>query len=119
SDPSASDSRPLYDQSPYIINLDLSYERASSGTSVTVGANLTGERIVLTKVLGQDIYEHPPVSLDAAISQKLWKHWTARFSVKNILDDTYRKTYGQSFDGNIYESYKRGRTYGVSLSTEF
>src|SRR6185436_15911810 len=75
-DPSADDTRPLYDQSPYIINVDLSYDHPTSGTSVSIGANFTGERIVLTKTQGPDIYEHPPISLDAAISQKFWKHWT-------------------------------------------
>jgi outer membrane receptor protein involved in Fe transport len=118
-DPSASDTRPLYDQSPYIINLDLSYDHPSSGTALSVGANLTGERLVLVKTRGPDVYEHPPISLDAAISQKLWKHWTLRFGVRNILDGEYRTTYDSDFEGDIYQSYKRGRTYSLSLSAEF
>ena len=118
-DPSASDTRPLYDQSPYIINLDLSYDHPTSGTSLTVGANFTGPRIVLAKTQGPDIYEHPPITLDAAISQKFWKHWTLRFGVKNILDSEFRQTYGSSYDGNIFQSYKRGQTYSVSLTAEF
>jgi outer membrane receptor protein involved in Fe transport len=116
---SASDTRPLFDQSPYIINLDLNYEHPTSGTSYVIGANLTGERLVLVKTLGADIYEHPPVSLDAAISQKFWKRWTARFAVRNILDPDYRQTYGSDFTGNIFQNYKRGRTFSVSLSAEF
>jgi TonB-dependent receptor len=118
-DPSADDTRPLYDQSPYIINLDLSYDHPTSGTSLSIGANLTGERLVLAKSQGPDLYEHPPVSLDAALSQKFWKHWSVRFGVKNILDGEYRTTYGKEADGNIYQSYRRGRTYSVSLSAEF
>lgn len=119
SDPSISDTRPLYDQSPYLINLDVSYDHSTSGTSLTVGANLTGERLVLAKSQGPDIYEHPPISLDAALSQKFWKHWTFRFGVRNILDGEYRQTYGSEFDGNIFQSYKRGRTYSFSLTAEF
>lgn len=118
-DPSALDTRPLYDQLPYIINLDLSYEHPTSGTSLSVGANLTGERIVLTKTRGADLYEHSPISLDAALSQKFWKHWTFRFGVRNIMDQEFRQTYGSDFNGNIYQSYKRGRTYSLSLSAEF
>ena len=118
-DPSASDTRPLYDQSPYIINIDLSYDHPTSGTSLTIGANLTGERLVLTKTQGPDLYEHPPISLDASLSQKFWKHWSARFGVRNILDGEYRQTYGSEYEGNIYQSYRRGRTYSVSLSAEF
>lgn len=118
-DPSASDTRPLYDQSPYIFNLDLSYEHPTSGTALTIGANLTGERIVLTKTRGPDLYEQPPISLDAAISQKVGKHWTFRFGVKNILDGEYRKTYGEDYDGAVYEGYKRGRNYSLSVTAEF
>ncbi|HMJ64700.1 MAG TPA: TonB-dependent receptor, partial [Candidatus Binatia bacterium] len=118
-DPSADTSRPLYDQSPYIINADLTYDHPTWGTSLTVGANLTGERIVLAKTIGPDIYEHPPISLDAAISQRFWKHWTLRFGVRNILDYEYRYTYGRDYSGNIFQSYKRGRTYGLTVSAEF
>ena len=118
-DPSVSDTRPLYDQSPYIINLDLSYDHPTSGPSLTLGANLTGERVVLTKTRGEDLYEHPPISLDAALSQKFWKRWTFRLGVRNILDGEFRQTYGSDFEGNVYQSYKRGRTYSFSLSAEF
>jgi len=118
-DPKASDTRPLYDQSPYIINFDLSYDHPKSGTSFNIGANLTGERLALAKTRGPDLYEHPPISLDAAISQKFLKYWSVRFGVRNILDPEYRTTYGSNFNGNIYQSYKRGRTFSLSLSAEF
>lgn len=117
--PRASTSRPLYEQSPYLMNFDLSYEHPTSGTAFTIGANLTGPRVVLATPQGPDIYEHSPVSLDAAISQKFAKYWSIRFGVRNILDEPYRKTYGDQFDAPIYESYRRGRTYSISLTAEF
>lgn len=112
-------SRPLFDQSPYIINLDMTYAHPTSGTTLAIGANLTGERLVLGKSQGPDVYEHPPISLDAAISQKFWKHWTARFSVKNLLDPDFRQTYGANDNGKIFQSYQRGRTYSLSLTADF
>lgn len=117
--PFAEETRPLYDQSPYIVNLDLNYEHPTSGTSFTIGANFTGERIVLATSLGEDVYEHPPISLDAAIAQKFWKHWTIRFAVKNILDPEYRQTIGPDPGGPVFQSYHRGRTYLVTLTGEF
>ncbi len=111
--------RPLYSQSPYIINLDLSYEHPTSGTSLTLAANLTGERIILTTAQGPEIYEHSPITLDALISQRFGKYWTARIGVKNLLDPEYRQTFGEKFDDPIRRSYTRGRTYSVSLSAEF
>ncbi|HXJ56719.1 MAG TPA: TonB-dependent receptor [Verrucomicrobiae bacterium] len=118
-DPSTDDTRPLYDQSPYIINLDLAYDHPTSGTSFTIGANLTGERLVLAKTQGPDIYEHTPINLYAGISQRLWKHWTLRFNVRNILDLDYRQTYGSDFNDNIFQNYKRGRTFAFALSGAF
>jgi outer membrane receptor protein involved in Fe transport len=118
-DPNASDTRPLYDQSPYILNLDLSYDHPTWGTSVTIGANITGERLILARSLGPDLYEHPIPTLDAAISQKFWKHWTLRFGVRNILDPEFRQTYGADYNGKIYQSYRRGRTFSVSLTAGF
>jgi outer membrane receptor protein involved in Fe transport len=118
-DPDFPDSRPLYGQSPYIINLELNYDHAPSGWSFTVGANLTGERLVLVKTLGPDIYEHSPISLDAAISKRFWKYWTAKVGVRNILDPEFRRTYGPHYDAKIFQSYQRGRTLSLSLSADF
>ena len=118
-DPRTPGTRSLYSQSPYIINLDLTYAHPTSGTTLAVGANLTGERLIIAKSQSKDIYEHPPITLDAAISQKFWKHWSARFAVKNLLDPDFLQTYGADDQGRIYQSYKRGRTYSVSLTAEF
>jgi len=114
-----SESRPLYDQSPYIINLDLNYTHPTFGTSCSIGANLTGERIVLVKSFGPDVYEHPPISLDAAITQRFWKRFTFRFGVRNLLDSEFLQTYGASANGNVFQAYKRGRTFSFGLTADF
>ena len=63
-DPATPAKRPLYDQSPYIINLDLTYSNPSLGTSASLSANLAGARIYFATGGGPDVYEHPPISLD-------------------------------------------------------
>lgn len=118
-DPNVSSTRPLYDQSPYILNLDMTYEHVPTATTFTIGANFTGHRLILAKSLGPDIYEHPAPSLDAGISQKIGKHWVLSLTAKNLLNPEYRQTYGDSYNDVIYASYKRGRTYGVSLTASF
>jgi len=75
--------------------------------------------VVLVKSQGQDIYEHPPITLDVSISQKFWKNWSARFAVAYVLDEDFLQTYGPKTDGNIWQSYKRGRTFPLSLTAEF
>jgi hypothetical protein len=118
-DPSTPRNRPLYAQSPYIINLDLTYAHPTSGTTLALGANLTGPRVILATAQGPDVYEHLPISLDAAITQRFWKNWTIRFAARNLLDPEIRQTYGEKFDDPIRQSYKRGRTYSVSLTFDF
>jgi TonB-dependent receptor len=117
--PHASDTRPLYEQSPYIGNVDLIYEFARTGTTFSLGANWTGPRIILAKSTGPDIYEQSPVTLDAFISQKLWKYWTLRLGVKNILDPKYRQTYGEDAGDNKFQAFRRGRTFTLGLTGEF
>jgi TonB-dependent receptor len=111
--------RPLYDQSPYIINVDLTYDQPAWGTTLTLAANLTGERIVLASAQGADQYEHPPVTLDFGLSQKIGRRLTARFGVRNLLDSEIRQTYGPKSGDPLYQSYRRGRTFSLSLSAEF
>ncbi|MBX3744596.1 MAG: TonB-dependent receptor [Verrucomicrobiae bacterium] len=118
-DPSVGPTRPLYDQSPYILNLDLSWDAERWGTLVSVAANLTGERLFIANPLGVDIYEHPPVSLDLVIQQRLGERWQLKFTAKNLLDPEYRRTYGPESDGLRFTSHRRGRVFGLSLSAEF
>jgi TonB-dependent receptor len=117
-DPSTPDSRPLYDQSPYIVNVDLTYSNPSSGTTATLSANLAGERIYFTSAAGPDVYDHPPVLLDFVISQQLSRHWKAKFTARNLLNSPVLRTYGDG-DSPIYTRYTRGLTFGLSLSCDY
>ena len=116
--PNLSETRPLYDQSPYILNLDVSYTQEKTGTSASVIYNIAGERIALTKLNTADIYEQAVPSLDFVASQKVGKHATVKFAAKNLLDPKVERTYGQ--EGSlIYSSYSRGRSFGLSFSYDF
>lgn len=118
-DPSTPAERPLYDQSPYIINMDLGYNNERTGTSATIVANMTGERLFVVNPLGEDVYEHPPVTLDVLFSQRLSDTWTLRLSARNLLNPDYLRTYGSDKGDPIYGRYTRGRTFGVSLNASF
>ncbi|MBC8096190.1 MAG: TonB-dependent receptor, partial [Akkermansiaceae bacterium] len=65
--------RPLYDQSPYILNVDLSYDNDRSGTAVTLAFYYAAERLALVDN-NYDIYEQGAPQLDLVISQKLSKN---------------------------------------------
>ena len=110
--------RALYDQSPYILNLDLSYTGERTGTSASVIYNIAGPRIALTKLNTADVYEQAVPSLDFVASQKIGPHASVKFAVKNLLDPKVERTYGESGEF-LYSSYSRGRSFGLSFSYDF
>ena len=116
--PNPSATRPLYDQSPYIVNADLNYANPRAGTSASLILNIAGPRIAITKLNAQDIYEQPAPTLDFIISQTIGKHATIRFSAKNLLDSTIERTYGLN-SSLLYSSYTKGRTFGLSFTYDF
>ncbi|MBI5387301.1 MAG: TonB-dependent receptor [Verrucomicrobia bacterium] len=116
--PGASQNRPLYDQSPYILNLDLSYDNPRSGTSASLILNAAGPRISIASPIAEDVYEHPPLTLDLVLSQKLSRNMTMKFTARNLLDPEIKRTYGEN-SNFIYSSCRRGMTFGLSLSYDF
>lgn len=112
------DTRPLADQSPYILNLDLTYDNTASGTTLSFGFNVSGPRLTIANLSAPDIYEQPVPQFDIMVSQRIGRHWRLKFSARNLLDPEIKRTYGEDEEA-IYSSYKRGQTFSVSLSGEF
>jgi hypothetical protein len=118
-DPNAPDHRNFGGQSPYLINLDLTYDNAHRGTTATLAYNVFGARLS-DNVLGltPDVYEQPRNLLDFVGSQKIWGGIKASFSAKNILDAKTRKTYTYLGKEYVSSEYGIGRTYSFGLSYE-
>lgn len=116
--PATKSSRPMYDQSPYILNADFSYDSKRLGLAYTVAYNLTGPRLAIADPEAVDIYEFPGASLDMSLSKSLGKHWKLKLSAKNLLNPVFERTYGEDklFP---YSSYRKGREFGLSLSCSF
>ncbi|MCX8154891.1 MAG: TonB-dependent receptor [Verrucomicrobiae bacterium] len=113
--------RALYDQSPYILNADLSYDNPRLGTSASLILSAAGSRIIVASPVAEDVYEHPPLTLDFVLSQKLGRKATVRFTARNLLDPPYERTYGDKTGAEAlyYGKYKRGVTLGLSFSYDF
>jgi outer membrane receptor protein involved in Fe transport len=116
--PNISSTRALYDQSPYIVNLDLTYNNLRIGTTASIVYNIVGPRIALTKLNTEDVYEQAAPTLDFVLSQRLARHMTVKFSAKNLLDPKIERTYGKN-SNLIYSSYRRGLTFGLTLNYDF
>jgi len=108
-----SSSRPLQGQSPYVANLQLTYDDDGRDWSATLLLNAVGERIAEVGVLGApDKKEQPSPDLDLVLQ---WR-WLDLFDVKarfgNLLDSSFEVTQGDE----IVQRYQRGRTFSLGLS---
>jgi outer membrane receptor protein involved in Fe transport len=117
--PGASDTRPLQGQSPYLINVDLSYDNYESGTSAGIYFNTFGKRLAEVSAGGTpNVYEEPRPTLDLTVSQKLMDHFRIKFSARNLLDSDYRLTQSYKEVDYIRQQYETGRSFGISASYE-
>lgn len=119
--PSTGTTRPMFDQSPWIVNADISYDNADTGLNATFSANVAGRRLALPSYETPDIYEESYLTLNFSLSKRLSEHWTLRFTAKNLMDPYIRRTYDnpevdQEF---IFSGYRRGRTFGLALKYEW
>lgn len=116
--PNSSRTRPLYDQSPYVFNMDFNYSNPFIGTGATMIFNISGPRIAITKLNTDDVYEQPTPTLDFVLSQKVGRHLTLKFGAKNLLNPKIERTYGKNSD-LLYSSYTKGRAFGLSMTYDF
>jgi outer membrane receptor protein involved in Fe transport len=119
--------RPLFDQPEYILNADLTWELARSGTQVSVSFARSGQRLAVDGGQGSpNIYEQPIDTLDLFVSQRLGR-WKMRFGARNLLDPDVKQIlindlgsspdrYGDAY---VFRSYRRGVTFSLTISTDF
>lgn len=119
--------RPLFDQPEYILNADLTWELARSGTSFTLQFARSGQRLAVDGGQGSpNIYEQPIDTLDLFINQRLGR-WKMRFAARNLTDPNIRQilindlgsTPDRFGDAYVFRSYRRGLTFSVTISTDF
>ncbi len=112
----------LAGQSPYIVNIDLSYHNPRSETTASLFYNVFGPRLFS---VGQretpHIFEEPVDSLDFTLSQQLSENWQIKLSIKNILDPLVKTSYDFNGGGEeyLFAAFRRGRSFGLSLTYDF
>ncbi len=108
--------RSLTGQSPYLVNIDLSYFSGEKGISSNLSYNVFGDRLSrVSQGSAPDIFERSYANLNFNASKVIGKYFTLSFSANNLLDP--KVTYSQIFKGNeyIYNQYRNGRTFSVGV----
>mgnify|MGYP002619507517 CR=1 FL=1 len=100
-DASTSRSRPLMDQSPFVINSFISYDNERSGTRARLLYHTFGRRVHAVGIAGlPDVYMEPLHRLDLVASQRVWKskkqghELTIHAGARNLLDWQFLYTQG-------------------------
>jgi TonB-dependent receptor len=111
-----SSSRPLQGQSPYVINMQLQYDRPQWGLSTTLLYNVVGKRIteVGTNSI-PDTYEQPFEQLDLVATKRINDNWTVSLRARNLLNPEIESTQNDEF----VRSQRRGRIFNLVVGAVF
>lgn len=119
-DAGAGDTRELTGQSPYVANVDLSYSRAESGTTVSLYYNIFGARLSQVSPPGTpNVFEQPAPTLDLVWSQRLMSRWKMTVSAKNLLNEESEETYSYRGVDYLRASSRRGISTSVGVSFSY
>ncbi len=122
--------RPMQGQSPYIVNLGLSYLHPKIGTGVTLLYNQVGQRMYASGEVGNAAwYENYRPLLDFQVSQKFLKdRGMVRFTVSDLIaaktifyqNDVISKHREYNKDKDVIVLSQRNyRTYSIQVSFNF
>lgn len=104
--------RPLQGQSPYVVNVNLGYERPESGTEVALLYNVYGRRISEVGINTlPDVYEQAFHRVDLALTQRLSAATQLKLTASNLLDS---KVTLQQGDVTLFQ-YRPGIAFSASL----
>jgi TonB-dependent receptor len=119
-----SNDRPLYGQSPYIINTGLFYNNEKSRLQFSALYNVIGRRIF---IIGfdtyPDIYEMPRNVLDLSVSKGIGEKLMVKLGVSDIINQEIMLLQDGNQDGTfdrkddqIIQSYKPGMLWSLSVN---
>ena len=113
------DTRALQGQSPYIINSYFTYNHQESGLEANVSYNVQGKRLSVVGIgRNPDVMELPFNSLNFKATKRFGKgnNGSVSLSANNILNAAKRRYYeGFGADSQVYDLFKPGRSFGLSL----
>lgn len=115
--------RDMAGQSPYVVNLGLSYMNQELGLNAGVFYNVKGRTLYIVGVgLYPDVYTEPYHGVNLSFNKSLGKEGKTSidFKIDNLLNDRVEKFY-QSFGAQqqIFDSMNPGMTFSLGISHRF
>lgn len=120
-DPTPDKTRPFIGQSPYLFNINLTYDNFESSTSAGIFYTLFGDRLFVTgRHATPDVYERGYGTLDLKVTQGIFENFEIALSGKNLLDP--KQVFSYRLDNGVvdkefnYSAYNQGRNFSISIS---
>lgn len=116
------DIRSMWGQSPYTFNLGLFYFEPDWKTSINVGYNIYGRRIIQVAQQGiytfddPHIYELPRNMLDLSVIQPVFSNMELKLSIKNLLNE--KLTFQQGGKTVDLNNVGTDITFGISYKIQ-
>jgi TonB-dependent receptor len=114
------DYRPMFGQSPYLVNAYVSFSNDSLGIDANLSYNVQGKRLAVIGIGAiPDVYEQPFHSLNFKISKKFGKdmQWKGSLTAQNLLNFAQRRWYeAYGAESQVYDYLLQGRTISASIS---
>lgn len=121
--------RPMYGQSPYLINSSIYYSDKEEGMDLSLSYNVIGRRLFgIGNIDYPSIYEMPRNLLDVTFSKRFSRIWEIKGGVQNILNARNVQLQDVSKDGkykisqgdfsevdNLYESSYQGTYFTLGI----
>lgn len=122
-DENLKNTRPMAGQSPYVINVGLTYSDQDNGWESGLFYNVKGKTLEIVGAgLFPDIYFQPFHSLNFSVNKRIGveKNTTIDFRVANILNDRIESLY-EAFRAQpqIFTSINPGTTFSLGVSISF
>ncbi|MBB4638071.1 TonB-dependent receptor [Longimicrobium terrae] len=113
------ETRSIFGQTPYLLNVGLGYAHPRAGTRVTALFNRSGKRLELASAEAEypSVYELPRSELDLVLEQGLGRGLSFKLTGSRLLGNRVR--FVQEFDDGqrvVSRGWDAGRTVNLSLS---
>lgn len=110
--------RRMFGQAPYVVNAILTYSFEKLKANLTVSYNIQGPRLVIAATENlPDIFELPRNIIDAKFTKQLGEHFTASFTVRDILNQPIRRAYDLKFDQELdFDRLRWGTNFQLGLT---
>jgi hypothetical protein len=119
--------RPMFGQSPYILNTSLQYNNDTTNLSIAITHNIIGRRLFLVGNIDRpDVYQMPRHQLDLTVTKTIKGNVELKAGVSDLLNATQYFTQDYNKDGKFettgtndaqFMTQRRGAyfTFGITV----